>query len=71
MSEARKMELEPTPVDDIRRVRDRLNRQFDGDVYRLAAHAREVTERLRQQLGLIPAGSDSADIPPVTEPRSQ
>jgi hypothetical protein len=68
MSEARKMEPEPTPVDDIRRVRDRLNRQFDGDVHRLAAHAREVTERLQQQLGLKSAGRDAADIPPVTKP---
>ena len=63
MSEVRKIDHEPTPVDDIRRVRDRLNREFDGDVHRLAAHARQVTENLRLQLGLISADSPSSDTP--------
>ena len=64
MSEVRKIAQEPTPVDDIRRVRDRLNRDFGGDVHRLAAHAREITEKLRLQLGLKSAGAEQVDVPP-------
>jgi len=64
MSEVRKIEQEPTPVDDIRRVRDRLNREFGGDVHRLAAHAQEVTDKLRTRLGLRPADVEPPDTPP-------
>jgi hypothetical protein len=63
MSEARKFVHETTPVDDIRQVRDQLNRNFDGDVRRLAKHAREVTEKLRVQLGLKPADAENNDAP--------
>ena len=64
MSEARKFAQEPTPVDDIRRVRDLLNKTFGGDVRRLAEHAKEVTEKLRTQLGLKPADIERTDAPP-------
>ena len=43
---------EPTPVDDVRRVREHLHEQFGGDVRKLAAHARGLTESLRAKLGL-------------------
>ena len=43
---------EPTPVDDVRRVREHLHDQFGGDVRKLAEHARSVTESLRVKLGL-------------------
>jgi hypothetical protein len=43
---------EPTPVDDVRRVREHLHEQFGGDIRKLAEHARRVTESLRVKLGL-------------------
>ena len=64
MSEARKLVQEPTPVDDIRRVREDLSRQFAGDVRRLAAHAREVAEKYRAELGLRWADTERTDTPP-------
>ena len=63
MSEARKFAPEPPPVDDIRRVRESLNRSYGGDVRRLAAHAREVAEKYRAQLGLKLADVEPADSP--------
>ena len=47
-------EREETPVDDVRRVRERLDREAGGDVHRLAEQSRRVTERLRRKLGLKP-----------------
>lgn len=41
-----------TPVDDVRRVREKLSRETGNDVNRLADRAREVAERLRDSLGL-------------------
>jgi hypothetical protein len=64
MSEARKLSPEPTPVDDIRRVRESLNRSFGGDVRRLAAHAREVAEKYRAHLGLKLTDVERTDVPP-------
>jgi hypothetical protein len=43
---------EETPVDDVRRVRRRLSEATDNDINRLAEHARQTTERLRDKLGL-------------------
>ena len=43
---------EATPVDDVRRVRERLSAEFGNDVDRLAEHARKVAERQRETLGL-------------------
>ncbi|NLX13389.1 MAG: hypothetical protein GXY44_07025, partial [Phycisphaerales bacterium] len=34
----------PTAVDDVRRLRERLSAEFDGDVRRLAEHAERVVE---------------------------
>ena len=48
-------ETEKTPVDDLRRVRRRLSEETGNDVNRLADHAREVAEELREKLGLQPA----------------
>jgi hypothetical protein len=67
MSEARRIAQELTPVDDIRRVRDGLNRQFGGDVRQLAAHAREVAEKYRVQLGLKWADKGPKDSPPESD----
>jgi len=45
-----------TPVDDVRRVREKLSREAGNDVNRLAERAQQATERLRDKLGLKPAG---------------
>jgi len=46
---------EETPVDDVRRVREKLSREVENDVNRLADHARRVAQELRDKLGLKPA----------------
>lgn len=43
---------EPTPVDDVRRVRRKLSDETGNDVNRLADRARETSEKLRAKLGL-------------------
>ena len=45
---------EETPVDDVRRVREKLSRETGNDVNRLADHARQAVEKLRDTLGLKP-----------------
>jgi hypothetical protein len=45
---------EETPVDDVRRVREKLSRETGNDVNRLADRARQVAEKLRDKLGLKP-----------------
>ncbi len=46
---------EETPVDDVRRVRKKLSAETGNDVNRLADHARQTAEKLREKLGLKPA----------------
>lgn len=46
---------ERTPVDDVRRVRQKLSQAMSHDINRLADHARTTTEKLRRELGLKPA----------------
>lgn len=41
-----------TPVDDVRVVRDSLHDEFRGDLRKLAAHSRAVTEQQRARLDL-------------------
>jgi len=43
---------EETPVDDVRKVRERLDKEAGGDVRALAAESRRVSEELRAKLGL-------------------
>jgi hypothetical protein len=45
-----------TPVDDVRRVREKLNWEAGNDVNRLAERAQHAAEKLRDKLGLKPAG---------------
>ncbi len=49
---------EETPVDDVRRVRERLSAEFGNDVQKLAEHARRVAEEYRTKLGLRTPKSD-------------
>lgn len=48
---------EETPVDDVRRVREKLSAEFGNDVNRLAEHARRVADEYRTKLGLKVVGS--------------
>ncbi len=43
---------EETPVDDVRRIREKLSAEFGNDVGKLAEHARKVAEEYRTKLGL-------------------
>ena len=46
---------EETPVDDVRRVREKLSKETGNNVNRLADRARQAAEKLREKLGLRPA----------------
>ena len=47
-----KVVLERTPVDDVRVVRERLNREAGGDIHLLIQRSRAATEKFRARLGL-------------------
>jgi len=47
---------EETPVDDVRKVRERLDKEAGGDVHVLAEASRRVSEELRGKLGLRRVG---------------
>ena len=42
-----------TPVTDVRRIRERLDREAGGDARRHAEQTRRVAKRLRKRLGLV------------------
>ncbi len=52
MNKNPQIQKELTPVDDVRRVRERLTREAGGDFAKLAEHALRTTERLREKLRL-------------------
>lgn len=54
-AEPLKRKKEETPVDDVRRIREKLSREAGNDVNRLADHAGKTAEQLRDELGLKPA----------------
>ena len=41
----------PTPVDDLRRVRERLSREAGGNIAKIAEQADRVAESLRKKIG--------------------
>ena len=45
-------EQEDTPVDDVRKVREKLSAQFDNDIEKLADYASKIAEEYRDKLGL-------------------
>ena len=53
---------EETPVDDVRRVRERLHREAGGDVHVLAEASRRVAEEMSARLGL-------RRVPPPAQPK--
>ncbi len=50
MNKAPSIPHEPTPVDDVRRVRERLTQEAGGDIAKLAEQAERATEKLRERL---------------------
>ena len=52
MSRMPKIKQELTPVDDVRRVREKLHDECGGDLRKLAARANKTAEEYRQKLGL-------------------
>ena len=51
---------EPTAVDDVRRVRDRLDRDSGGDLRTHIANTNATFEKLRASLGIKAAGTPPA-----------
>lgn len=49
---------EETPVDDVRKIRERLSAQFENDVDKLAEFAAQVAEEYREKLGLRPVRTE-------------
>ena len=57
-----------SPVDDVRRIRERLSAQFDNDVHKLGAYASQVAEEYRRKLGLKKADFPEPARHPVPKP---
>lgn len=51
------VKAEESPVDDVRRVREKLSNETGNDVNRLAERSRQIAEKVREELGLRPAKS--------------
>ncbi|HVX83390.1 MAG TPA: hypothetical protein VH253_01095 [Phycisphaerae bacterium] len=61
MGDENNREAEGTPVDDVRKVRDRLAREAHGNVRELAERSNQAYEELRKQLGLhVPEPAEKA-----------
>jgi hypothetical protein len=43
---------DPTPVDDVRKIRELLSAEFGNDVRKLGQHAQRVAEEFQERLGL-------------------
>jgi hypothetical protein len=41
-----------TPVDDVRRIREEIDRECGGDIHKLAEYVNQVGEKYREILGL-------------------
>jgi len=52
MTPAQTSPTEPTPVDDVRRVRERLDREAHGNIHTLAEQSRAALEQYRGPLNL-------------------
>ena len=51
-SESARRNVEETPVDDVRRVREKMSEEAGNDLRVVAERTREIAERLREELGL-------------------
>jgi len=52
---------EETPVDEVRRVRERLDRETGGDIHELAEMSRAAVEKYRDKLKLKSAPPPPSD----------
>jgi hypothetical protein len=52
---------EETPVDEVRRVRERLHRETGGDIHKLAERSQAAVEKFKDKLRLKPAPPPSSD----------
>jgi hypothetical protein len=50
MSHAQIFSLEPTPVDDVRRIRERLSREAGGDMVKYARQSQDFLESHKDEL---------------------
>jgi hypothetical protein len=55
-------EREETPVDDVRRVRERFDREVGGDIHRLAELARQAMAKQGSRFGLKPARMPDSSV---------
>jgi hypothetical protein len=59
---------EETPVDDVRRVRERFDREAGGDIHRHIEQTRQATERILAELGLTPHAPKGASARTAKRP---
>jgi hypothetical protein len=59
---------EETPVDDVRRIRSRLDAEAGGDVHKLAEESRRVAEQYREMLDLKPVTLGQSQQEQTTNP---
>lgn len=55
---------EPNPVDDVRRVRERIDREVQGDIHNLAKQSQQAVERYLAELNLKIVPPPKNEIPP-------
>ena len=63
MTQSQPNPAEPTPVDDVRRVRERFDREAQGEMHTLAEQCRAAAERYRGPLNLKLAAAPAKDVP--------
>ena len=60
----KKSQREETPVDDVRKIRERFDREAGGDIHKLAEQSRRAFEKYRDKLHLklvtLPKGPQAA-----------
>jgi hypothetical protein len=61
---------EETPVDDVRRIRERFDREAGGDIHRHIEQTRQATERILAELGLTPQAPKGASARTVRKARA-
>lgn len=63
MTQAQTNPSEPTPVDDVRRVRERLDCEAQENIHVLAEQYRETVERYRDTLKLKLVAPPAHEVP--------
>jgi hypothetical protein len=63
MTEIRSFESEPTAVDDVRRVRERIDRESGGDLQKHVEETNRIFEQLREKLNIRVVPAPSTKLP--------